>query len=631
MFIYYIDMSIRGFFMCGIAGFCNPYETYEDKKEHYGTILENMQQKLRRRGPDDQGLYIGTHAAMAHVRLSVIDLTTGHQPMTRLCGAHRVTITYNGELYNWRELKQELIEKGCGFETTSDTEVVLNGFLTYGPEFVKRMNGIFAFAVYDEREEVCYLFRDRSGIKPLFYTTQGETLIFSSEIKGLLAYPGVEAVLDKKGLNEVFSIGPAKTYGCGVFRGIEELLPGHWLSYSKRGMEQFCYWKLESKAHEDSYEETIEKTSYLLTDAVKRQMVSDVPICTFLSGGVDSSLVSAICANELKKEGKQLHTFSFDFTGNDKNFHASSFQPAQDRPYVDKMVEFLGSEHHYLECDHQTQADYLYASIDARDLPAMADVDSSLLYFCSEVAKSFKVAMTGECADEIFGGYPWFHKKECFEAQTFPWTMDLEPRKSMLSDAFLAELQMDAYVQETYETSVAETPKLAGESKEEARRREIAYLNQKWFMQTLLDRMDRTSMYSGLEARVPFADYRIIEYLWNVPWEMKAKDGVVKALLREAGRGILPDEILFRKKSPYPKTYDRKYEALLVERLRDIMQEQSAPIRQFLNAKKVERFLQSPSDYGKPWYGQLMAAPQMIAYLIQVNYWLLTYNIKIEL
>ena len=170
---------------------------------------------------------------------------------------------------------------------------------------------------------------------------------------------------------------------------------------------------------------------------------------------------------------------------------------------MDIMVKYLGSDHHYLECDNVTQADLLYTSVEARDLPAMADVDSSLLYFCSQVSRTHKVALTGECADEIFGGYPWFHKKECFEAKTFPWTMDLSARKVLLSDDFIRELHMDEYVQATYEKSVAETPRLAEDTPEEARRREIAWLNLRWFMQTLLDRMDRTSMHSGLEARVP--------------------------------------------------------------------------------------------------------------------------------
>ena len=368
-----------------------------------------------------------------------------------------------------------------------------------------------------------------------------------------------------------------------------------------------------------------------MTDAIRRQMVSDVPICTFLSGGVDSSLVSAVCAAELKKRGERLNTFSFDFVDNDRYFKANSFQPSQDRPFVDKMVEFLGSRHHYLECDNLTQADRLYDSVLAHDLPAMGDIDSSMLQFCSMVKEHNKVALTGECADEIFGGYPWFHRKECFEAHTFPWTMVLNARKVLLSDDFIQFLGMEDYVRETYERSVAETPRLDGDTPEEARRREIAYLNLRWFMQTLLNRMDRDSMYSGLEARVPFADHRIIEYVWNVPWDMKTRGGVVKNLLRQAGRGHLPDEILFRRKSPYPKTYDTNYEALLVKRVREMAADSNAPVMQFLDRKKLERFLLSPSDYGRPWYGQLMAGPQMLAYILQVNFWMEHYHIRIAL
>ena len=538
-------------------------------------------------------------------------------------------IVYNGELYNTDELRQELMAAGYSFQTSSDTEVILAGYMEYGPDFVKRLNGIFAFAIMDTALNRLCLFRDRAGVKPLFYTVRGEELIFSSELKGILAYPGVKAQLDRRGLNEVFSIGPARTYGCGVLKDMEELLPGHYLICTPDGIRQQSYWKLVSRPHEDSYERTIEKTSFLVEDSVRRQMVSDVPICTFLSGGVDSSLVSAIFAKELKKQGKRLTTFSFDFVDNDKFFRANSFQPSEDRPYVDQMVKFLDSDHHYLECGNLTQADRLFDSVLAHDLPAMGDIDSSMLQFCSMVKEHNKVALTGECADEIFGGYPWFHKKECFEAHTFPWTMDLAPRKALLDDNFLEYLDMDRYVLDTYERSVAETPVLAEDSPEEARRREIAWLNLRWFMQTLLNRMDRTSMYSGLEARVPLADHRIVEYIFNVPWSMKCPDGIVKGLLRHAGEGYLPKEVLWRKKSPYPKTYDPAYENLLGDRLKEVLADPNAPIRPILDTRKVHAFLESPSDYGKPFYGQLMAGPQMLAYMLQVNYWLEKYKIRI--
>lgn len=615
--------------MCGIAGFFNPQRNYVEQKDYYTKILEEMYTVQRHRGPDDCGTFLTANVGFSHARLSIIDLKTGHQPITKTVGNKTWAIVYNGELYNTQELRSGLLAKGWTFETNSDTEVILVSYMEYGADFVKQLNGIFAFAIYDPTKNMMLLYRDRSGIKPLFYSIFDKEVVFSSEIKGLFAYPGIVPQLDKEGLNEVFSIGPAKTYGKGVFKGIDELLPGHYMTFSPSGIQTNCYWELESHVHEDDYETTVETTKELLIDSIKRQMVSHVPICTFLSGGVDSSLVTAVCAKELAKKGKQLNTFSFDFVGNDKFFKASSFQPSQDRPFVDIMVKHLNTNHRYLECSIQDQTDCLKDSVDARDLPAMADIDSSILYFCSKVKQYNKVALTGECADEIFGGYPWFHKKECFEANTFPWTMDLEARKVLLKDDFIEYLDMDHYVAETYAKSVGETPKLAEDSPQEARRREIAYLNQKWFMQTLLDRMDRTSMYSGLEARVPFADHRLIEYVWNVPWDMKTRNGVVKSLLRECGIGLIPDEVLFRKKSPYPKIYDKNYESLLASMVTEIMEDSTSPILQFLDRKKVETFITSPSDYGKPWYGQLMAGPQMLAYVVQTNYWMKKWNIKI--
>lgn len=617
--------------MCGIAGFFHGQGTYRKNAGLYHQILTKMCDCLNHRGPDERGSYLADQIGLAHVRLSVIDLESGTQPMMRLFNGKPVVIVYNGEIYNMNPLKQELKKKGYEFATASDTEVILNGYLEYGTNIVTRLNGIFAFAIWDGRMEQLILFRDRCGVKPLFYMKERGVLIFGSEPKAIFQYPGIRPRLNRQGLNEVFSIGPAKSYGCGVFEDMEEVLPGYYYIFYQDSMKPVKYWRLESKPHEDSYERTVERVTDLVYQAVKGQMLSDVPICTFLSGGLDSSLVSAICAKELKKEGKQLTTFSFDFEGNQTYFQSNAFQPDQDRPWVDQMVETIGSDHHYLECDNMELMDYLYRSIDARDLPGMADVDASLLYFCKKVKEHCKVALTGECADEIFGGYPWFHKKESLQANTFPWTMDLEPRKALLRDDFIEALGMEDYVAEVYAQSIAEVPKLDGESKIESRRREISYLNMKWFMQTLLDRMDRTSMYSGLEARVPFADHRIIEYMWNVPWDMKSRDGVVKNLLRKAGESYLPKEVCYRKKSPYPKTYHPGYERLLSERLMEIIESPSAPLHYFLDADKVECFLAAPTDYGRPWYGQLMAGPQLLAYMIQVNYWLEKYQIAIHL
>lgn len=602
---------------------------YTSEEHKWKSILEKMNDAQKRRGPDDRGIYLDQRCGLAHVRLEIIDLVTGQQPMVHRHNGRECTIVFNGEIYNMDELKKELISEGAVFETTSDTEVILEGYMLHGKEYIQKLNGIFSIALRDSASGELHLFRDRLGVKPLFYAMHDKTLIFSSEIKGILAYPGVTPMLDREGLCEIFAIGPAKTYGKGVFKGVLEVLPGQCITFDPIRRTESFYWKLKSAPHEDSLEKTIEKTAWLVEDAVKKQMLSDIPISTFLSGGLDSSLVTAICSRELKKQGKMLNTFSFDFVNNDKFFKSNSFQPSQDRPYVEQMVEFAQTNHRFLECSNQDQLDCLFKTVDARDLPCMADVESSMLYFCSKVTGYNKVTLTGECADEIFGGYPWFHSAKAFETNAFPWSDSMTPRQVLLSDSLVHDLHMEEYARAAYDKTISETPVFSEDTPEEKRRREISYLNLRWFMVTLLDRMDRTSMYSGLEARVPLADHRIVEYVFNVPWHMKCTDGIVKGLLRHAGEGLLPKDILWRKKSPYPKTYDPGYEKLLGNQLKEVLAEPNAPIRTLLDTKKVHAFLNSPSDYGKPWYGQLMAGPQMLAYMLQVNYWLEKYKIHI--
>lgn len=616
--------------MCGIAGFSNFNRNFREDAGKWYTVLWQMNQVQKHRGPDEGGFFLTAHCGMSRIRLSILDPIGGHQPMQKQWGGHICSICFNGEIYNMPELRRNLCAEGVEFTSTCDTEVILAGYLLHGQEYVKQLNGIFSFCIWDETLQKLFLFRDRLGVKPLFYSIKDNTLIFSSEIKGILSYPGIRPIIDREGLCEVFGLGPAKTYGKGVFQNVSELLPGNFLEFQDSSLHIAPYWSLESAPHEDSWEDTVEKTSFLVTDAVKMQMLSDVPICTFLSGGVDSSFVTSVCSRELRKRGERLSTYSFDFKDNATNFRANAFQPSQDRPWVDTMVTYADTDHRYLECQNEDLFDYLFEAVDARDLPCMADVESSMLYFCRQVAAHHKVTLTGECADEIFGGYPWFHKKECFDADCFPWSMDLTPRTMLLRDEILPLLPLEEYVKNAYQTTIRETPLLYTDSREEKRRREISYLNLKWFMQTLLDRMDRTSVHTGLEARVPLADHRIVEYVWNVPWDMKCRGGVAKALLREAARDYLPPEILSRQKSPYPKTYDPAYEALLKDKLRSVLHDSNAPLTELIDPSKTERYLTRPSDYSKPFYGQLMAGPQLLAYLLQINYWLEHYHIQIK-
>ena len=615
--------------MCGIAGFFDADASFLSNEEQYQILLAKMGRTLKHRGPDASGTLLCNRCGLAHRRLSIIDITGGAQPMSKIYSDYHYHIVYNGEIYNTDDLRHKLTTLGVHFKTTSDTEVLLLGFIHFGPSFIQDVDGFFALAVYDERHETLTLFRDCFGVKPLFYTQTGNTFVFASELKGLFCYPGIAPAVDSNGLNEIFSLGPAHTPGCGVYKNVHEVLPGSYLSVSRAGVRETTYFRLESHPHEDSYETTIATVRELLTGAIRRQMISDVPICTFLSGGIDSSLVSSVCAGELKKEGRQLKTFSFDFTDNENYFQSNSFQPSMDKPYAAKMASYLNSHHTYLECTNQTQADYLLRSVKAHDLPCMADIDSSLLYFCEQVSHTHKVVLTGECADEVFGGYPWFLRESMLDCGTFPWTPTLAPRKSLLNADFANTLRMEDYVKNAYDRAVSEVDILPMENETETSRRRIGYLSIRFFMQTLLNRMDRTSMNTGLEARVPFADKKLVSYVFNIPWEMKAKGGLDKNILRQSAVELLPDEILFRKNSPYPNTYNPYYENLLSARLKEVLSDGSSPLLPLLDRTAVQKFLDNPKDYGQPWYGQLMAGPQMPAYLLQIHYWLTEYHVTI--
>lgn len=615
--------------MCGISGFCNFNQNYMEKKPYWEEILTDMHLKLSHRGNDNSGIWLTKHAGFSHARLSIRDIENGSQPMVRCREAFAYAIVYNGEIYNTDELVPALKTAGYSFETTSDTEVILYAYMHYGADFVSRLNGIFAFAIWDGARKELLLYRDRAGIKPHFYSIKNETLVFGSEPKALFVHPDIRPEIDLDSLREILAIGPARTSGNGVFKGMHEVLPGHYMTFTKNGLTDHLYWDLTGAEHTDSYPETVEKVSFLVRDAIRRQMISDVPVCTFLSGGIDSSIVTAVAADYMQKQGETLNTFSFDFTENDIYFQSNSFQPERDLPYVNIMLERLHTNHTYLECDQTTLADALYTAVDAKDMPGMTDVDASLLYFCSLVAKHNKVALTGECADEIFGGYPWFYRRELLERDGFPWSADMGARTVFLAEDFCKELHLSEYSYARYQDSLAKVPRLSGESPEEQKRRQVGYLNIKWFMQTLLDRMDRTSMYSGLEARVPFADHRIMEYVFNVPWEMKYQNGVEKTLLRDACADLLPGELLHRKKSPYPKTYHPGYEKLLVERLTEIVNNPNAPVTPLIDREKALNFMASHKELGKPWFGQLMAGPQLMAYFIQINDWMEKYHLSV--
>ena len=613
--------------MCGITGWVNLNANIENEHE----ILFKMTDTLKKRGPDDSGFYFSKHAILGHRRLVVVDPKGGAQPMTRKIGDNTYTIVYNGELYNTEEVRKTLKNNGFSFSSYSDTEVLLVAYIFWGEECVKHINGIYAFGVWNEKQQKLFLARDPLGVKPLFYTIKDNSLIFGSEIKTLLAHPKVEPILDKQGLTELFGFGPARPLGSGIFKNISELPPSFSLSYSKEGIKTVEYWKLTAKAHDENLSTTSEHLRSLLVDSIERQLVADVPVCTFLSGGLDSSIISALASSYFKKNNlNTLNTYYIDYVDNKKFFKPTEFQPNSDADWINKMVDYIGSDHHNILIDTPELTSALRSAVIANDLPGMADVDSSLFLFCKEVRKNATVALSGECADELFGGYPWFTREEDINATTFPWSKSVSDRKSILSKD-LQSLPLEEYVQDKYDESLRQVPRLPGESQREHRMRELFYLNIKWFMITLLTRKDRMSMASGLEVRVPFADYRLVEYAYNIPMDMKYYKGREKGLLREALTGLLPDDVLWRKKSPYPKTHNPSYTIAVQKWMNSILKDKSSPILQIINKEKVQEIVDSGGRaYGKPWFGQLMAGPQLIAYLIQVDTWLKEYNVVIE-
>ncbi|MCB6695030.1 asparagine synthase (glutamine-hydrolyzing) [Agathobaculum butyriciproducens] len=608
--------------MCGIGGFVD----YERDARRGGPILHGMKRTLTPRGPDAEGTYFDEDAALVHRRLIVIDPEGGKQPMHS--PDRNTIIIYNGELYNTPELRTELMSRGHEFVGHSDTEVLLHAYLEWKTDAFSRLNGIFAFAIWEKRERRLTLCRDRLGVKPLFFAPIRNGMTFGSTIDTVLCHPEIEPALDEDGLRTLLLLGPARPPESGVFRQIKSLLPGHFAVLTPENFTDHVYWQLEAHEHEDDLPTTIERTHTLICDAARRQLVSDVPLACFLSGGLDSSILSMLAAKDYAARGETLHTWSVDYRDNDKYFTKSIFQPNSDDSYIDQMVDFLGTHHHRVVLEPEALCAALLPATDARALPGMADVDSSLLLFCAAVKRGgTTVCLSGECADELFGGYPWYHREEILFEDTFPWSRSVGLRLGLLTPD--AVRNGEEFVRQHYRDTCDRAPKLSSDDKKAARMREMFVLNLDWFMATLLDRKDRMSMYSGLEVRVPFCDHRIVEYAYNMPWDFKSLEGREKGIVRRAFANELPKEIVYRKKSPYPKTFHPVYTRLCADYVCRIFEDNTSVAASLFNRNAVQKLMQRPESLAEPWFGQLMRTPQIFAYIIQLDRWFRHYHVKI--
>lgn len=603
--------------MCGITGWMNKNENLRNKKR----IIKKMTKTLKYRGPDSTGYFISDDVLLGHKRLAIIDPEKGKQPMKY----DNYVIIYNGEIYNTDSIRKKLIKKGYSFNTTSDTEVILKGYACYKEKIVEKLEGIFAFAIYDGKD--LFLARDRLGVKPLFYTQIDGNFLFASEIKALLKNDLVQPIIDKESLQELLGLGPSKIPGSGIFKGIKELRAAHYLTYKAGIIDIKRYWNVKDKKFDDTFEVCSTKVRRMLMDSIKRQMVSDVGISTFLSGGLDSSIITAVVSNELKKQNQVLDTYSIDYEDNDKYFKANKFQVSKDKKFIDIMKNAFKTNHTYEVISQRKLAKTLKESVIARDYPGMADIDSSLFWFSKQIRKEHKVILSGECADEIFGGYPWFYRKEIRERENFPWIDSLDERISLIKKDLTQKLDLKNFVKEKCELTLSEI-----NVSDDENLKKLFYLNMTWFMPTLLDRKDRMTMRASLEARVPFADTKLIEYLWNVPWKYKYKNNQEKGLLRHAFKNILPKEIIDRKKNPYPKTHNPKYTKIMIKLLKKRLKNKKSVLYKIFDYDKLMNLIETGGESFKtPWFGQLMTGPELLAYLYQFDIWAVKYKIILDI
>ncbi|MGC1753552.1 MAG: asparagine synthase (glutamine-hydrolyzing) [Trebonia sp.] len=604
--------------MCGITGWVDFGRDLRGEGER--AAIEAMTATMICRGPDAGGTWCSAHAAIGHRRLSVIDLAGGAQPM-RAPGEDDVVLTFSGEIYNFTELRHELVARGHEFRTRSDTEVLLHGYLEWGADCVRRLNGMFAFGVWDGRRQELLLARDRLGVKPLYYAARQDGVLFGSEPKSVLAHPDFRAEIDAEGLAELFSQVGTGTPGHGVYRGLSQVRPGTLVRAGRDGIRESAYWRLEAREHAGDLASTAGTVRELLADIVHRQTVADVPLCSLLSGGLDSSVVSALAADSLSRRDRaKLATFSVDFTGSADAFTPDQLRPSHDEPFARAAAEYIGSRHSTITLEADDLVTAQWAPLAAHDLPTFGDMYVSFVLLCREISKQSTVALSGEAADEVFGGYPWYHVPALLAAPTFPWAArgSWEP---LLRPDVRTRIRLREYAADRYAQALAEVPRLAGESPEDRRIREILYLGLTRWLPFLLDRKDRLSMACGLEVRVPFTDHRLVEYVWNVPWSMKEAGGIEKGLLRAAADGLLPGDLLRRRKSIYPGAADPAYERAIDAQLRRLMTQPDAPLFELISREALTAaYAADPRLPGLMSVQPSSTSP--VAFLLDVNRWL---------
>lgn len=588
--------------MCGIAGLVESAPVADPTGLR--VIAEAMIATQIPRGPDAGGVWHDERAALGHRRLAVIDIEGGAQPMFVGSAGTRTVLSYSGEVYNHHELRSELRSRGHRFDTRSDTEVVLAAFREWGIAALDRFEGMFGLAVWDQPTGRLVLGRDRLGVKPLYWArTPTGGVAFGSEPKALFAHPGIDPVADVESLREgyslLFSTWP------GVYAGIHEVEPGGWLVADADGVRTGRYWELELRGHVDSPEATAERVAMLVERAARSRLEADVEICSLLSGGLDSSVVTAFAAAELRdRRGPEavLRSYAVDYADQAREFTGDVLRTGHDTPYAAEAGTHIGTDHAVTVLDPAALLDLEHrrAVVAARDSPiGVGDMDTSLYLLFGRIREHSTVALSGEAADEVFGGYPWFHTERARTATTFPWLLVTGDAAAVpLHPDLAAAMRIGEYRADTYSGALAAVPHHDDETPEQHRSRELQHLSLTRWLRQLLHRKDRLSMAHGLEVRVPYCDHRLVEYAFSVPWTEQTRDGREKSLLRAAGAKHLPGAVLWRAKNHYPATHDPGYNAGLQQLARTCLD--ADRVTDVVDRTRIDPLLDAPAG-GLDW------------------------------
>jgi asparagine synthase (glutamine-hydrolysing) len=607
--------------MCGICGKLN----FEKGNNVQPALIRAMMDAIRHRGPDDDGLHIASEVGLGFLRLSIIDLSSGHQPISNENGT--VWIVFNGEIYNYRELREFLLSRGHVFKTKSDTEVIVHLYEELGPKCLERLRGMFAFAIWDENTKTLFLARDRVGIKPLYYSLTDKAIVFASEIKAILADPSIRRELAPEIIDRflTFLYVPGEET---LLKGIRKLEPGHYLLVRDGRAEIRQYWDLQfsKRSNSPSLDEAEKELSNLLAEGIQLHMIADVPVGVLLSGGVDSTAVLSFAAETTDKEISS-YTVGFSDSG-----------VADERPYARLAAETFGTQHHDMTITASNFADFLPQYVWHMEEP-VCEPPAVAMYYVSKLAKKYvKVLLSGEGGDEAFAGYSnyrnilwlerlkhilpalngaasrgicganaWFHssrvaKYEPLLNATFPnyyYSRTSSPYR--YSGNGLGELYATDF-EKSIDREYAAEPvlKLFSKVKNQSILDQMLYIDTKtWLPDDLLIKADKMTMANSLELRVPLLDHRILEFAASLPANYKVRGFSLKYILKRALSKRVPRAILKRKKVGFPVPYDSWMKGDLKDWLRGILLDRETSARGYFRKSTVEKLLSENAGSGR--------------------------------